>query len=84
MSELNITNEDNMALMARYPDNYFDLAIADPPYGINITKNKRLNNNSENNWDIDIPKKEYFDELYHYQFYLKEIVMDWLSKRKKI
>ena len=27
--------------------------------------------------------KEYFDELYHYQFYLKEIVMDWLSKRKK-
>lgn len=24
---LNITNEDNMELMARYPDNYFDLAI---------------------------------------------------------
>ena len=22
-----ITNEDNMALMARYPNNYFDLAI---------------------------------------------------------
>jgi site-specific DNA-methyltransferase (adenine-specific) len=22
-----ITNEDNMQLMARYPDNYFDLAI---------------------------------------------------------
>jgi site-specific DNA-methyltransferase (adenine-specific) len=31
---LNITNEDNMLLMARYPDNYFDLAIVDPPYGI--------------------------------------------------
>jgi site-specific DNA-methyltransferase (adenine-specific) len=31
---LTITNEDNMALMARYPDNYFDLAIVDPPYGI--------------------------------------------------
>ena len=29
-----ITNEDNMELMARYPDNYFDLAIVDPPYGI--------------------------------------------------
>ena len=27
MSELDITNEDNMSLMARYPDNYFDLAI---------------------------------------------------------
>ena len=31
---LTITNEDNMELMARYPDNYFDLAIVDPPYGI--------------------------------------------------
>jgi len=31
---LTITNEDNMLLMARYPDNYFDLAIVDPPYGI--------------------------------------------------
>lgn len=30
-----ITNEDNMKLMARYPDGYFDLAIVDPPYGIN-------------------------------------------------
>jgi site-specific DNA-methyltransferase (adenine-specific) len=29
-----ITNEDNMLLMARYPDNYFDLAIVDPPYGL--------------------------------------------------
>ena len=29
-----ITNEDNMELMARYKDNYFDLAIVDPPYGI--------------------------------------------------
>lgn len=35
---LNITNEDNMLLMARYPDNYFDLAIVDPPYGINADK----------------------------------------------
>ena len=32
--KIQITNEDNMALMARYPDNYFDLAIVDPPYGI--------------------------------------------------
>ena len=28
------TNEDNMIMMARYPDDYFDLAIVDPPYGI--------------------------------------------------
>ena len=32
--KIEITNEDNMGLMARYPDNYFDLAIVDPPYGI--------------------------------------------------
>jgi site-specific DNA-methyltransferase (adenine-specific) len=25
--KIQITNEDNMDLMARYPDNYFDLAI---------------------------------------------------------
>jgi site-specific DNA-methyltransferase (adenine-specific) len=31
---INISNEDNMELMARYPDNHFDLAIVDPPYGI--------------------------------------------------
>jgi site-specific DNA-methyltransferase (adenine-specific) len=35
---LKITNEDNMELMARYPDNYFDLAIVDPPYGIDAGK----------------------------------------------
>ena len=28
------TNEDNMLMMARYPDDYFDLAIVDPPFGI--------------------------------------------------
>jgi site-specific DNA-methyltransferase (adenine-specific) len=32
--KITITNEDNMQLMARYSDNYFDLAIVDPPYGI--------------------------------------------------
>ena len=35
---LTITNEDNMVLMARYPDKHFDLAIVDPPYGINAAK----------------------------------------------
>lgn len=33
--KITITNECNMELMRRYPDNYFDLAIVDPPYGIN-------------------------------------------------
>jgi site-specific DNA-methyltransferase (adenine-specific) len=71
---LNITNEDNMLLMARYPDNYFDLAIVDPPYGINIQKMnytqstkggvaKRKDYSSVGNWDSETPTKEYFNEL---------------------
>jgi site-specific DNA-methyltransferase (adenine-specific) len=70
-----ITNEDNMDMMARYPDKYFDLAIVDPPYGINIQKMnytqstkggiaKRKDYSSVGNWDSETPKKEYFDELF--------------------
>jgi site-specific DNA-methyltransferase (adenine-specific) len=40
--KIKITNEDNMALMARYPDNYFDLAIVDPPYGIGASADSRV------------------------------------------
>ena len=31
-----VYNMDCMEGMKDYPDNYFDLAIVDPPYGINI------------------------------------------------
>jgi site-specific DNA-methyltransferase (adenine-specific) len=66
--KITITNEDNMLLMARYPDNYFDLAIVDPPYGIGYAKRKQKNKNSKikytsKNWDIERPGKEYFIEL---------------------
>ena len=68
--KLTITNEDNMLLMARYPDNYFDLAIVDPPYGINASKgtwgssNKgKVTNYGKKNWDSSAPEKEYFNEL---------------------
>ena len=61
-----MTNEDNMQLMSRYKDNYFDLAIVDPPYGIGIAKNGNLgkNNFTKKDWDESIPKKEYFIELF--------------------
>ena len=42
MSKITATNEDNMILMARYPDNYFDLAIVDPPYGLDFAKYNRV------------------------------------------
>ena len=71
--KIQITNEDNMLLMARYPDNYFDLAIVDPPYGINrdgqtetFTKNKKHKRKHFENkgWDNEIPNKIYFNELF--------------------
>jgi len=61
---ITITNEDNMDLMSRYPDNYFDLAIVDPPYGIGISSNPVRQKHKNKNWDDNIPKKKYFTELF--------------------
>jgi site-specific DNA-methyltransferase (adenine-specific) len=69
---MTITNEDNMDLMARYPDKYFDLAIVDPPYGLGNRLSdgggKRKDDPSrllyiDKDWDV-LPKKEYWDELF--------------------
>ena len=60
---IKITNEDNMELMARYEDNYFDLAIVDPPYGIGISSNPVRQQHEKKDWDSAIPTKEYFKEL---------------------
>ncbi len=66
---MNLTNEDNMELMARYPDKYFDLAIVDPPYGIGASemtmgsgKNKQYKKGK--NWDNVLPSDEYFNEMF--------------------
>ena len=62
--KITITNEDNMLLMARYPDNYFDLAIVDPPYGIGIeTSGTHFKKNKAKGWDNETPTKDYFNEL---------------------
>ena len=59
-----ITNECNMELMARYEDNYFDLAIVDLPYGIGDFRNsKSKKHHKKIDWNKNIPSKEYFDEL---------------------
>jgi site-specific DNA-methyltransferase (adenine-specific) len=69
---MNITNEDNMKLMARYEDNHFDLAIVDPPYGgndaiglkDNTSKNKQATKRTDYNVFKNVaPPKEYFNEL---------------------
>lgn len=64
-----------MQLMKRYPDKYFDLAIVDPPYGIDMSKtvgigigkNKGFTKKKEykkKDWDKETPNQEYFDELF--------------------
>ena len=66
---LQITNEDNMQLMARYPDKYFDLAIVDPPYGIGDkfkggkSGKMQFNEVVDKGWDC-VPSDEYFKELF--------------------
>ena len=63
---MKITNEDNMKLMARYEDNYFDLAIVDPPYGYGDKKTDILNfrqKEQHREWNI-APSDEYFKELF--------------------
>jgi site-specific DNA-methyltransferase (adenine-specific) len=58
-----------MELMARYPDNYFDLAIVDPPYGIKrfengIGKNDRHKIKSSAIFNNNPPTDLYFNELF--------------------
>tara|TARA_B100001094_G_scaffold174502_1_gene168734 strand:+ start:7567 stop:8202 length:636 start_codon:yes stop_codon:yes gene_type:complete len=73
---MTITNEDNIELMARYEDNYFDLAIVDPPYGIvadkrqnrlskdlKIGKRGKYKKYKNTNWDYEKPKQKYWNEL---------------------
>ena len=64
---MEITNEDNMEMMARYDDQCFDIAIVDPPYGIlNKTRrgrDRKFNMAEYSKWD-NKPQTDYFDELF--------------------
>ena len=59
--------EDCVTALKRYADNHFDLAIVDPPYGIDIAN--KLSNHSTvkhtaKDWDKYTPTQEYWDELF--------------------
>jgi site-specific DNA-methyltransferase (adenine-specific) len=58
---------DNMELMAKYEDNYFDLAVVDPPYGIDAGKMTMGSGNHNfkkgKDWDSSVPNNKYFEEL---------------------
>ena len=71
-----LLNEDCMDVMARYPDGYWELVIADPPYGINIASQSPLGSGcvkkkcgqsfeyTKKDWDSCIPDASYFKELF--------------------
>lgn len=59
-------NRDCMDGMKEYPDNHFDLAIVDPPYGINFAKQhtgKGWIVRESKKWDEQPPELDYFVEL---------------------
>ena len=65
--------EDCVMALKRFNDNHFDLAIVDPPYGINISsaggyyhvKGKgQANPHTKKDWDNGIPTAEYWEELF--------------------
>ena len=70
MVELNqIILADYMTVMKDIPDKYFELAIVDPPYGINRSSNFGMakfgwKQYKRSEWDSAIPDKKYFDELF--------------------
>lgn len=59
---------DCMEAMAEFPDNYFDLAVVDPPYGIGAGKMTMGSGKHKfikgKHWDALPPNKDYFVELF--------------------
>jgi site-specific DNA-methyltransferase (adenine-specific) len=75
MPNIELLNCDCMEYMATLPDKAFDLAIVDPPYGIDYLHSGGLGTNCKNKkhnrkwhdrkeWDLSIPELEYFNELF--------------------
>jgi len=68
---INLYNQDCMEAMAGYEDNQFDLAIVDPPYGIDVTNQsqgkgwgvaKKIEY-KKTDWDKYAPNIQYFKEI---------------------
>ena len=69
LGNITLYNCDCMEIMKGFKDKQFDLAIVDPPYGININPNLGLRKGQEKrhksiSWDDAIPTQEYFNELF--------------------
>jgi site-specific DNA-methyltransferase (adenine-specific) len=72
---ITIYNDDCMNILSQTPDNYYQLCVVDPPYGIDAANtfggNERKSGKgaamktafAKKDWDLGIPDQEYFNEL---------------------
>ncbi len=68
---LDLHHCDCMELMKQTPDNYYSLAVCDPPYGIDINNQSQGKGGgvakkidyTKKDWDKNAPNTEYFKEL---------------------
>ena len=70
LGNIKLYNADNMEVMKKFKDKEFNLAIIDPPYGINMNGGKIGGDNegkakdyTKKDWDKSAPNTEYFNEL---------------------
>ena len=69
-SKIELHNIDCLPFMKQCKDKQFDLAIVDPPYGIERFKKESKSNNrvekffNTGEWNNNVPTKEYFNELF--------------------
>lgn len=66
LGKITLYNDDCMNIMRNMPDKAFDLAIVDPPYGIQINKSGRVGHYGGGHkvWDNSVPEASYFKELF--------------------
>ena len=67
MSNIKIYNQNCMDAIKSLKKNSFELAIVDPPYGIEVNKmtlGSGKYKNKGKNWDTETPNQEYFNELF--------------------
>ncbi len=74
IGNITLYNADCMEVMKKFKDKEFDLAIVDPPYGIDMAqelfkrgqtcKKNGYKEHLNKDWDKQVPKQIYFDELF--------------------
>jgi len=76
LGNITLYNADCLEIMKTFKDKQFNLAIIDPPYGLDIAnmnmgvgkskKASRVENRKwkPNGWDKETPSKDFFDELF--------------------